>query len=71
MKKIAFIPARSGSKRLPNKTVKMLGHMPLVCWTLNAFLDSQCFDEVIFSSDSERYWDIVNEYISSEKLKFH
>jgi len=71
MKKIAFIPARSGSKRLPNKNVKMLGHMPLVCWTLKAFLDSQCFDEVIFSSDSERYWDIVNEYISSEKLKFH
>ena len=71
MKKIAFIPARSGSKRLPNKNVKMLGHMPLVCWTLSAFLDSQCFDEVIFSSDSEEYWNIVNEYISSEKLKFH
>ena len=71
MKKVAFIPARSGSKRFPNKNIKMLGDLPLVCWTLKSFLDSECFDEVIFSSDSEQYMDVVHKYISSDKLKFH
>ena len=71
MKNIAFIPARSGSQRLLNKNIKTLGNMPLSCWTINAFLESNCFDKVIFSSDSELYFEIIKKYINNRSLEFH
>ena len=64
----AFIPARSGSKRLPGKNVKLLAGKPLVVWTLQAFVDSKKIDNVIFSTDSIAYWEIVKKYINSDKL---
>ena len=68
MKYTAFVPARSGSKRLPGKNVKLLAGKPLVVWTLEAFVNSNKVDEVIFSTDSTEYWEIVKEYIKSDKL---
>jgi len=54
MKKgIAIIPARKGSKRLPNKNLLNLGGKPLVQYTLEAVVGSECFEEVLLSSDSE------------------
>jgi CMP-N-acetylneuraminic acid synthetase len=64
----AFIPARSGSKRLPNKNIKLLANRPLVVWTLEAFINSKYIDKVIFSTDSMEYWNIVSKYINSPKL---
>jgi CMP-N,N'-diacetyllegionaminic acid synthase len=64
----AFVPARSGSKRLPDKNIKMLAGKPLSVWTLEEFINSEKIDEVIFSTDSMDYWKIVNEYIESDKL---
>ena len=69
MSYIALVPARSGSKRLPNKNIKMLGGKPLVTWTLQAFVDASNVDEVIFSTDSMEYWAIVQQYVKSDKLK--
>lgn len=68
MRYTAFVPARSGSKRLPGKNVKLLAGKPLVVWTLEAFVNSDKVDEVIFSTDSMEYWEIVKEYIESDKL---
>lgn len=65
---IAFVPARSGSKRLPGKNIKMLAGKPLVVHTLEAFVEADKVDKVIFSTDSEEYWALVEQYISSEKL---
>jgi CMP-N,N'-diacetyllegionaminic acid synthase len=65
---IAFVPARSGSKRLPGKNIKMLAGKPLVVHTLEAFVKAEKVDKVIFSTDSEEYWQLVREYISSDKL---
>ena len=48
MKYTAFVPARSGSKRLPGKNIKLLAGKPLVVWTLEAFVNSDKVDEVIF-----------------------
>ena len=64
----AFVPARSGSKRLPGKNIKLLAGKPLVVWTLQAFIDSDKVDNVIFSTDSKEYWEIVSDYINSDKL---
>ena len=68
MKYTAFVPARSGSKRLPGKNIKLLAGKPLVVWTLEAFVNSDKVDEVIFSTDSMEYWEIAKEYIESDKL---
>jgi CMP-N-acetylneuraminic acid synthetase len=65
---VAFVPARSGSKRLPGKNIKMLADKPLVVHTLEAFVNAQKVDKVIFSTDSQEYWDIANRFINSDKL---
>jgi CMP-N-acetylneuraminic acid synthetase len=49
---IAVIPARGGSKRLPGKNVKPLAGKPLICWTIDAALQSKLFDLVLVSTDS-------------------
>jgi CMP-N-acetylneuraminic acid synthetase len=64
----AFVPARSGSKRLKNKNIKMLGGKPLVVWTLEACIGAKNVDNVIFSTDSKEYWDEVSTFIQSDKL---
>lgn len=71
MRKIAFIPARAGSKRFPNKNIFPLSGKPLLIWTIESFIKSNCFDEIIFSSDSLEYNDIVKDFIKSNLLKFH
>lgn len=50
---IAIIPARGGSKRLPNKNILPLAGKPLIVWTIEAALESQLFDMVLVSTDSQ------------------
>ena len=51
-KKIAIIPARSGSKGLPNKNILMLFDKPLIAYTIEAAIKSELFEKVIVSTDS-------------------
>lgn len=62
MKKIAIIPARSGSKGLPNKNILLLGDKPLIAYTIEAALNSNSFDKVIVSTDSLEYKQIAEKY---------
>jgi len=55
----AFVPARSGSTRLPHKNIKKLAGLPLIGWSLHAAMESKLVDKVIFSSDSTQYIDIA------------
>jgi len=64
----AFVPARSGSKRLPGKNIKPLAGKPLIIWTLEAFVKAPSVDRVIFSTDSEAYWDLAKRHLGEEKL---
>jgi CMP-N-acetylneuraminic acid synthetase len=64
----AFVPARSGSKRLPGKNVKPLAGTPLVLWTLGAFAKAPSVDKVIFSTDSEEYWNLACKHLGKDKL---
>jgi CMP-N-acetylneuraminic acid synthetase len=61
-KTIAVIPARGGSKRLPNKNSKLLLGKPLVCWTIESALGSHEISEVVISSDSDEILSIANSY---------
>ena len=62
MKYLAVIPARSGSKGLKDKNILPLCGIPLCAWTIRAAEESRVFDEIHFSTDSEKYADIAREY---------
>jgi N-acylneuraminate cytidylyltransferase len=51
--KLAVIPARGGSKRIPRKNVRPFGGRPMIAWSIEAALGSGCFDRVIVSTDDE------------------
>lgn len=61
MKNLAIIPARSGSKGLPDKNIKMLGDKPLLAYSVEAAQKSGMFDEIMVSTDSEEYARIAKE----------
>lgn len=49
--RIAVIPARGGSKRIPGKNIIEFSGKPMIAWTIEAALDSGCFDRVLVSTD--------------------
>ena len=59
---LAFIPARGGSKRLPNKNLLNLAGKPLVAWTIEAAKKSQYVHDIILSSDDDRILEIGRDY---------
>ena len=61
-KSVAFIPARSGSNRVPNKNIKLLGGHPMLAYTVRAAIDSSAFDAVICATDSQLYADVARHY---------
>ncbi len=65
MKKIAIIPARSGSKRIPNKNIKLFLGEPIISYVINTVVKSKLFDEVIVSTDSEEIATIAKQYGAS------
>lgn len=62
MKKIAVIPARSGSKGLKDKNIKELLGKPLMAYAIEAAIESNLYDIVHVSTDSELYAQIAREY---------
>ncbi|WP_117168495.1 cytidylyltransferase domain-containing protein [Paraliobacillus sediminis] len=58
MRCLAIIPARSGSKGLIDKNIKPLNGKPLLTYTINAAIQSNKFDEIMVSTDSEDYAEI-------------
>jgi len=61
MRNIAIIPARSGSKGLPDKNVRLLAGKPLLAYSVEAALRSGVFTAVMVSTDSEAYAKIARE----------
>jgi len=56
----ALITARSGSKSIPHKNIKLLNGTPLLCWSIQTALD--CGLEPVVSSDSRNYLDLAERY---------
>jgi len=52
-KVLAIIPARSGSKGLPGKNIKLLCGKPLIAWSIDAGLKSRYIDKMVVSTDAE------------------
>lgn len=59
MKKLAVIPARGGSKRLPGKNIRDFAGKPMLAWSVEAALESGLFDTVMVSTDSEEIAEVA------------
>lgn len=59
---LGLIPARSGSKRIPNKNIKLLNGHPLLAYTIRAAINSGVLSRVIVSTDNRKIADIALKY---------
>lgn len=57
-----MIPARGGSKRIPRKNIKDFNGKPMIAYSIEAALMSECFDEIIVSTDDEEIAALSKEY---------
>jgi len=62
MKNIAIIPARGGSKRLPNKNILDLGGIPLLAHSIRYALSYSLIDEVYVTTDSAEIKRVAEEF---------
>jgi pseudaminic acid cytidylyltransferase len=63
--RLAVIPARGGSKRIPRKNIKVFCGKPMIAWSIEAALQSACFDRVIVSTDDAEIADVARQYGAS------
>ncbi len=59
---VAVIPARRGSKGIPDKNIKLLAERPLIAYSIAAARLTDNIDRVIVSTDSEQYANIARKY---------
>jgi CMP-N-acetylneuraminic acid synthetase len=59
--RLAVIPARGGSKRLPRKNIRPMAGRPVIAYTIDAALDSGLFERVIVSTDSSEIAEIAED----------
>lgn len=60
--KIAVIPARGGSKRIPRKNIRLFGDKPMLAHPVSTALQSGVFDRVVVSTDDPEIADVAREY---------
>ncbi|EOS35244.1 hypothetical protein C808_05023 [Lachnospiraceae bacterium M18-1] len=57
---VAVIPARKGSKGIPNKNIRLLNGKPMIAYSINNALNSRYITDIIVSSDSKEIKSITN-----------
>jgi pseudaminic acid cytidylyltransferase len=62
MKRLAIIPARGGSKRIPRKNIKEFLGMPIIAYSIKAAMASELFDEIMVSTEDEEIATISKEF---------
>lgn len=62
MNNLAIIPARSGSKGLKDKNIKLLNGKPLIAYSIEAAEQSGIYSHILVSTDSETYGEIAIKY---------
>ena len=59
---VCVVPARGGSKRIPRKNIKLFHGKPMIAWSIQAAIESQCFDRIIVSTDDDEIAAVSIEY---------
>ena len=57
--RIAVIPARGGSKRIPRKNIRLFHGRPMIAWSISAALEADLFDRIIVSTDDAEIAEIA------------
>jgi pseudaminic acid cytidylyltransferase len=60
--RLAIIPARGGSKRIPRKNIRDFCGKPMIAWSIEAALDSGCIDRVIVSTDDDEIAEVARRH---------
>lgn len=60
--KVAVIPARGGSKRIPRKNIKEFYGKPMIAYSIEAAIKSKCFDRIIVSTDDSEIAEVAIRY---------
>jgi pseudaminic acid cytidylyltransferase len=60
--KIAIIPARGGSKRIPRKNIKPFCGKPMIAWSIEAAKSSGLFDRIIVSTDDTEIAEVAMQW---------
>jgi len=60
--KLAVIPARGGSKRIPRKNIKEFCGKPMIAWTIEAAMESGLFDRIIVSTDDIEIAEVAKQW---------
>jgi pseudaminic acid cytidylyltransferase len=60
--KLAVIPARGGSKRIPRKNIKLFCGKPMIAWSIEAAQQSSCFDQIVVSTDDTEIAEVARQY---------
>lgn len=60
--RVAIIPARGGSKRIARKNIREFFHKPIIAWSIQAALESKCFDKVVVSTDDHEIANIARQH---------
>jgi N-acylneuraminate cytidylyltransferase/pseudaminic acid cytidylyltransferase len=59
---LCVIPARGGSKRIPKKNIKLFCDRPLIAYSIETAKESNLFDKIIVSTDSEEIAEVAKNY---------
>jgi len=62
MNYLAIVPARDGSKGIPDKNLRSIAGAPLVSWSIRQARDCRLIDRVIVSTDSKRIAEVALQY---------
>lgn len=62
IKNLCIIPARGGSKRIPNKNIKKFAGKPIITYAIEKALQSNLFDEIMVSTDNSEIATIAEKY---------
>lgn len=57
--RIAVIPARGGSRRIPRKNIKSFCGKPMIAWSIAAAFKSGCFDQIVVSTDDQEIAEVA------------
>ena len=69
MKTLAVIPARGGSTRLKDKNIYPLKGKPLIRWITETVVNSNCFEKVLISTDSDQIFDAVSDLVVERHVR--
>ncbi len=65
MKNLAIIPARGGSKRIPQKNIRLFMEKPILAYSIETALKSELFSEIMVSTEEVKIADIALKYGAS------